>query len=184
MWFTETAWPPMILCLVGGSLLALQAYVSRRAIFAVLAVLTALLALPIWIIERQIVTEPERIEAAVYDMAEAIKAGDAERCLRHFSRQASRPSPAAIRSMVVGVTESFEITRLKITGLSIEMKSANTRAVARFRAGATLVQTGVGRSQEFLSRWELTWRREGDDWRVIKVHYLNARGEEQALPVY
>ncbi len=70
---------------------------------------------------------------------------------------------------------------IRISDLSIDMSSTESRAVATFRASATA--KFQGRSDRGHTRWELTWQREGNDWKVIRVRRLKFIGEGEASPL-
>ena len=70
---------------------------------------------------------------------------------------------------------------IRISDLSIDMSSTESRAVATFRASATA--KFQGHSDRGHTRWELTWQREGNDWKVIRVRRLKFIGEGEASPL-
>ena len=70
---------------------------------------------------------------------------------------------------------------IRISDLSIDMSSTESRAVATFRASATA--KFQGRSDRGHTRWELTWRREGNNWKVTRVRRLKFIGEGEASPL-
>ncbi len=186
MWFTETAWPPIILCVIVAGVLAFAAFSSRRAAFAAGSVLLILACIPIYLIEQSIVTEAELIEAAVDDMVLAVQQGDAERCLSHISRQASDPSYAALAMQVQWAVTFLDIEKSpRVTDRSVELKAEGSRAIAHFRVnGRAAPKITGGDSQEFRTRWRLTWRKEADEWKVIKVNRLNVlTGEAEDVSV-
>jgi hypothetical protein len=64
---------------------------------------------------------------------------------------------------------------IHITDLVIDMSAAQSRATATFRARATArFENTTGRA---LTRWELSWQREGADWKIVRVRRLRAIGD-------
>ena len=131
----------------------------------------------IFLADRLIITEPKRVEAGVYGLAKAFQAADIERCMEFFS-----PRDKADRQLVAQAAGMVEIEGpIRITDLSIDMSSAQSRAVATFRASATA--KFQGHSDRGHTRWELTWQREGTDWKIIRVRRLHFIGEGEASPL-
>ena len=98
-------------------------------------------------------------------------------CMTFFS-----PQDKADRQLVGQAAGMVEIEGpIRISDLSIDMSSAESRAVATFRASATA--KFQGHSDRGHTRWELTWQREGNDWKIIRVRRLSFIGEGEASPL-
>ncbi len=69
---------------------------------------------------------------------------------------------------------------IRITDMSVQMSSAESRATTTFRASATV--NYLGREQHGATRWELTWQREGADWKIIRIRRLHFVGEGEIPP--
>lgn len=177
MWFTETPWPPVVLALVGAAFL-LVAWSSRgQTKFLVGAVLLVLLCVVIYVVEGQIVTDAERVEASVHELCHAFQRKD-EATYDYISQTAPEIKVALMGAMALVRVQDD----LSVTDVSVEMLAQNSRALSHFRANATIDVVGYGNVGRQPSRWELTWQREDDEWKVIRVTRLHPiTGEEMGL---
>lgn len=173
----SATWPLFILCLIlsAGLFSRWVLQRSRRPLAA--SALFLAVAGAIFLADRLIITESKRVEAGIYGLAKAFQSGDVERCLDFFS-----PLDKADRQLVGQAAGMVEIEGpIRISDMSIDMSSAQSRAVSTFRASATA--KFQGRSDRGHTRWELTWQREGNDWKVIRVRRLRFIGEGEASPL-
>lgn len=172
MWFTENPWPPVLICVV-LSVAALATWVSRRQTqWLALGSLALLLAAGIWWLERRIVTDREQVEQLVVTLVDEFQRKDREAVLSHFSPQAPE------WSLLVGkALDLVEIKDVKVRDLSVRMTSNNAQAVSHFRANGTVIFAGNASGYQ-PSRWELTWRRERGEWKIIDVVRLNPLRDE------
>lgn len=179
MWFTETPWPPIMIfsAIAAGLAAALVTTQQGRYVIGIVAMLIA--SLVTYLVEQNIVTESERVEQAIYDVAAAFQARDVDRTLSFFSTHSVIPSEFDARDRI-----QFSLQRvaevalqavevrgdLRITDMSIDMK--NGRATSRFRANGSFIFRGhdVGHQA---TRWDVDWQQEGNDWRIVKVQRLD-----------
>ncbi|MBM83199.1 MAG: hypothetical protein CMJ78_21775 [Planctomycetaceae bacterium] len=178
MWFTETPWPPIVICSIIGAICLVDLTSRRRKISLIGVVLMAVASIAIFIIEEQIVTDSEQVEISVIAMATAFEEGELNACLDYISPQAVQ-----IRGMVQAAFLTVkEVRGLKIKSLSVEMKANSTRAISDFRANADLAIRGYGEIGRRPSRWRFTWRKEDGAWKIVKVVRLNPlTGEEMGI---
>lgn len=174
MWFTETPWPPILICLILAVLLFAGWFASRRSGFLAGIPGLAVLSVLIYVGEQQIVTNRERVLEQVYDITSAFQRGDLEGTLELVSVQAPE-----IRALITGAMQIVEVEDdLRITDESVTLASGETRATTHFRANATVaLKTGSFRGHQ-PSRWELTWQLEAGEWRVIDVQRLKIMTRE------
>jgi hypothetical protein len=171
MWFTETPWPPFFICSVVAAAFFAQWYLHRRPRQLYIALGCLALGGLVILVERLIVTESERVENNVYALAHAFETGDGARCAEFFSGQ-----DEADRTLVKGVAGSVHVVgSIRITDLSVQMSSAESRATSTFRASATV--NFAGREQRGYTKWELTWQREANEWRIIRIRRLHFVGD-------
>lgn len=165
MWFTESAWPPIFVC-IGLAGLCVAAWISSGRGRALAAAGGLLVLCPvIYLAERVIVTDAERVEAAVRDIAAAYAERDLDGTLAFVADDAT-----LIQDLVRGTMEAYEVRHLRITDVSINMNGSGQQAVSHFRANATVSSRrgGFGPTHQ-PTRWEFTWRREGDAWKLTHV---------------
>ena len=134
MWFTETAWPPIAIGVVLALALVIVWSITRRKAYLVGTAGLALACVGIYFAEEQIVTEAEKVEAAVYDVTGAFRDDDLERTLSYIA-----PSQDAMRLTVTAANAMFDVEEdLRITDVRVETRANDTLAVSRFRANATI----------------------------------------------
>lgn len=172
MWFTETAWPPIVILAIGAAVL-LSLWSSSRRILHLLGAVSLLICCGVvYVVEQQIVTERERVEEAIYGVADAFEAADTGATLDFFS-----PRALVLRLKVEYVMSVLEVRvqdELRITDISIEMFNEDTRARSHFRAnGRIFVGQGGGDVGHYPTRWNVTWQKEGGEWKIIAVERLD-----------
>lgn len=169
MWFTEAAWPPIILCLALAAIAAGLWNAQRKGWMLALAGVLVAACPVIWVVERQIVTPAEEIELAVHDLAAAVRDGDVDTTVSYLSPQLPALQ-AAVRSAMAIADIGDD---LRITDLSVRMTSADTRAISHFRANATIRAHAMQHEAHHPTRWELTWQRQEGNWKVVAIERLD-----------
>lgn len=170
MWFTETPWPPIVICsVVAAVFLGLWQTSGRTRHFGI-GIGILLVALLIYFLEKGIVTDGEKVEAAVHGLAEAVERDDVEAALAHISQNA-----ALERGQVKMGLNLIDVEgNLRISDMQVELFSENSRARSHFRANGTIRYAGQPHYSP--TRWVLTWQREGGDWKVTKIERLSPTG--------
>lgn len=183
MWFTETSWPPIIGLCVVGVLLFLGWMSQRKVMFLVGVALCLALCGIVFVVERQIVTERERVEQALRDFAVAFQQDSMRQGLVNMVLPGPEPASLSFISTAAEGTRRMAETALNIVDLPepvrisdvrTTMSNNDSRAVTQFRASATVRAGGsadVGVHQP--TRWELTWQREKGDWKILRATRLN-----------
>lgn len=183
MWFTETPWPPIIGLCVVGVLLFLGWMSQRKVMFLVGVALCLALCGIVLVVERQIVTERERVEQALRDFAVAFQQDSMRQGLVNMVLPGPEPDSLSFISTAAEGTRRMAETALNIVDLPepvrisdvrTTMSNNDSRAVTQFRASATVRAGGsadVGVHQP--TRWELTWQREKGDWKILRATRLN-----------
>ena len=140
MWFIDTPWPPILICVVMGVILFLVWSSNKRGMFLLGAAGMVVAAVMIFFIERLIITEAERIEANVYALADAVKADDVERTLSFFSERVGSG-----RAKIATAMSLYDISDdMRITDLQVEVTAANSIGTSHFRANGTITGKGSG----------------------------------------
>ncbi|HUG92731.1 MAG TPA: hypothetical protein VML55_17960 [Planctomycetaceae bacterium] len=176
MWFTENPWPPIFVC-VGLAGLCVAAWVStRRAVALAGAAGLVGLCVAIFVAERLIVSDAERVEAAVVDLAAAYERRDLDRALAFISDDA-----AALKSSARWLMDTYEVRGgLRITDLDARLNENGTEAVSHFRAnGSFASRRGTFGPTHYATRWEFTWHREPSGWKVVAVQPLHVVSGER-----
>jgi hypothetical protein len=178
MWFTETPWPPIVILLIVAAILVGVWYPNRRGWPLVGVALIVVLCVGIYFVEREIVTDREVVEASVLDMVEACKSGDVDATLAFIS-----PQRAALRVLIGGAMKLVDIEDdVHVTDLDVRMVAGRTQAISHFRANGTISAPSFQFHGSQPSRWELTWQKTGDGWKVIEIKRLSVvEGRELSI---
>jgi hypothetical protein len=191
MWFTEDAWSPIVLCVLGAVILIIAWSTTQRPRLLLGVPLLLIAAAVIYFVEQSIVTDLERVEADLHLLLHtfveesqefrpgADTAPDSLQSLEFFSAQNTTD-----RTRVAAAVNLVSVdSDVRITDVQTRLTNENTRAVTHFRANGNVSLAGTGGGGHFSSRWELTWQKEGDQWTVTRTKMLNVMtGEEQAIP--
>lgn len=176
MWFTETPWPPIsILAAIACVLLAAWLINARRAYLMGMLV-CGLLSIGVYLVESWVVTTSEQLEDNVYALTAAFQQKKPDETLAFFSESALTE-----RLLVRWAMEAVDVEDdLRVTDVQVELLADETRAKVQFRANATVrVSMYSGHAP---SRWRLTWQKENDAWKIIKVERLHVT-QNTELPI-
>ena len=186
MWFTETPWPPIFILAVIAACLAAAFSATQRSVYLAGILVLALLGGGIYFIEKQIVTEAERVEAAIYGVTDAFQDRDVERTVSYFSDNAALPDDrlppflrfvarnVSLRTVVAGAVSTIQVEDdLRITDVSVETSNNDSLAKSHFRANGSFIVPGAGNVGHQPTRWEFRWRQEAGEWRIIDVQRLD-----------
>jgi len=170
-------WPLFFLCLILGAALLAQWVLQRGRRQLVAAAVFLLAAVVILLADHFIITQTKRVQSNIFELAKAVEAANVERCLSFFSE-----GDKADRQMVQQAVGMVQIQgTIHISDMTIKMSSAESRAVSTFRATADV--TYQNQTSRFPTRWELTWQREGNEWKVIRVRRLQLIGDQETNPL-
>jgi hypothetical protein len=177
MWFTETPWPPVAICLVISAVFFGKWFTGRNPRNMIAAASFVALSGVIIVVESLIVTERERVGIALTDLAADFQRGDADRCAEFFSN-----SDRTDRDLVRRAAGMVKIdSPIRITDLAINLSSTSSRATSDFRANATA--SYQGHQEHGWTHWELTWQREANEWKIVRVRRLRFLGGEEIEPL-
>jgi hypothetical protein len=192
MWFTETPWPPILGLCVVGVLLFLAGMSQQRKVFLLGVVVCVALCGIVFVAERQIVTERERVEQNLLDFAAAFQRESMQQGVVNLLIQGPEPeslkyisaSAAGARRLAVAALNFVDLPEpVRITDVRTTMSNQDSRAVTHFRASATVRAGGYTEGVHHPTRWELTWQREKGDWKILRasrLHFMS--GEELHNP--
>lgn len=168
MWFTEDPFPPMAIAVL-LAITTLYIWMRNGKLASLLIGLCCIgSTVGIYFVEQAIVTEREEIESLTVELSERVTAGDVESTVGYISKQ----SPE-IRAMIAGAMGMVTVEDVEITDTSVKITAEGSRAIIRFRANGTVFVKSLSSSQHSPTRWEVTWQRESDQWKIIKVDRLN-----------
>lgn len=172
MWFTETAWQPIIALTIAAAALLGMWSSSRRVLNLIGVILLALSAGVVYVVEQRIVTERERVEAAIFGVADAFRAADTGAVLEFISLRAPLELRLGIQ-LAMGPMQVRVQDDLRVTDVSVEMLSEDSRARAHFRANGRIYVGEHGDVGHQATRWNVTWQKEGGEWKILDVERLD-----------
>ncbi len=168
MWITETAIPPMIICSILAVILFIRWHLRRQSKYIVGSLLMVGLLIGFYFLELRIVTEREQVEADLYALVAAFEQKDAEKTLSYISLQAKQLRVKAKMALAVLTIDGD----LRITDVQTALKLENSVATTHFRANGAATLMGMAGHRP--TRWELTWQKVDDEWKVTKAQMLNS----------
>lgn len=177
MWFTEDPLPPLFICGIAALVFFWWWWTTSQKALLQCGIAAVVLAGVIFVVEGLIITDSERVEAAVVDIAHAFRDKDLSRTLSHFSDDA-----LVERALVSGAINIVEIEDdLRITDASVQMLDNGTRATIRFRANATAKY--FQNKDRARTRWEFAFERQGDEWKVTGIKRMHLIKDEYLDPL-
>ena len=182
MWFTETPWPPVIVLSVIGVLCFLGWLSRRQTGYLAGAALCVALCGFMFVLERQIVTERERVEQRLFEFAEAFQRDSLQQGLANMVIGGPVPRTLSFISASAGDVQNMAVEALRlvdgqddvrISDVRTTLTNNDSRATTHFRASATVNVVAMGNVGRQSTRWELTWQREKGEWKVLRAQRLN-----------
>ncbi|MBC8116786.1 MAG: hypothetical protein H7062_20515 [Candidatus Saccharimonas sp.] len=178
MWFTENAWPPMLIAGLAALVCLALWNSNRRRLHLVAAFVCLLLCAGFYFLERAIVTEGERLQQIVVSLCDDFRNKRVAETVNYFS-DAAPELKVFVQGAMVMVTVHDD---LRLTDFSTNLTNQNSRGTVHFRANATLTHIIQGNVGHFPARFVLTFRREKGEWKIIEVERLNPlTGERMQL---
>ncbi len=169
MWVIENPWPPIVLCIFVAIVTAVQAIKHRSKLLWGLTGLLVLAAVGCYVADWLIVTEREKLEQRLDDLGEAVRQLNSARVVEYLS-PAALPERAIVQTGMA-LIESIENLNWRV--VSIQMKADDSLADTDVRANATVRLRGGLDLGHQPTRWLLSWRREGGQWKIIRIQRLN-----------
>jgi len=182
MWFIETPWPPIVICLaVAVGLFFQWTYSKTRKLYLHSALGLVAISLAFFFIERVIVTEKEMVEDALIGITTAFKNDDAEKTISFIANEAENfVDGSMMKVAVLGAMASYRIEGyLRISDIHIR-NGENGTMISRFRASGTIVQKSGAVGSRFSTLWEFTWKKNESDsrWQIVKIQRFSPLSEE------
>jgi len=169
MWFTETPWPPILICGLAAVACLIQWQQRQQMKYFGGALACIVVAVGVYFLEQQIVTEKEQVELAVVDITSAFQRRDLEATLSHVSNQA----PVVKSVIVFGYNILSVEDDMRLTDVSVDLIAQNTRAISKFRINGTVKFNNAPSGDHMPSRWEAKWQLEDGEWRMIEIQELD-----------
>jgi hypothetical protein len=184
MWFTETPWPPILVLSLIGVLCLLGWLSQRKAGYLVGLVVSVLLGGFVFVLERQIVTEREIVEQRLLDFTAAFQRDSLRRGVLNAVLGGPEPecfefiSSDEVRGLALQAIDLVDVQDdVRISDIQTNLSNKNSRAVTQFRASASVTAGGFNAVRQ-PTRWELTWGKAGNEWKVLhatRLHFLSGQ---------
>ncbi|MBX3444597.1 MAG: hypothetical protein KF774_19510 [Planctomyces sp.] len=169
MWFTEAAWPPILILAAIAGVALILAWERRQSRFTMIAAGCVLAAVAVWFIERAIVTERERVEQHLVELVRDFEAGRSEAVLDAITTQ----SPE-LRALAALALSTVTVRDLRLTDVTVELSpGTDTRARSHFRVNGSAVLNSTHDVGHQPTRWIARWQRETDRWRIVEIEQLD-----------
>lgn len=168
MWFTENAWPPMIIAAIVAIIFFVIWNANRRGLHLMLALVFAILCVGFYFLERAIVTDGERLQQEVVQLCEDFR--DKKPGVSHYVSDAHPELKIMFEaaSAMVSVGKDMRLSDFQTT-----LTKENTEGTVHFRANASINVVGVGDVGYQPARIILTFHREKGEWKIIQIRRLN-----------
>ncbi len=179
---TDNVWPLIWCIALACLLLAIASYATGRGrLLQAIGGLAGLAAL-LLAIEWLVVSDRERIDAAIDDLADAVRTEEIHRIAPHLSpqcRYGNLGRDAVVRA-AEDVLRGIQIDRITLNGRKTEVFPRRKEATAEFVA----VTRGQQNNLEFgpyPTRWLLTFHQEKNgEWLIVEIQQLPTIGDNQA----
>jgi hypothetical protein len=169
VWFTETPWPPIMICAAGALLLIIAWFRNARPRFLYAIAGLAVLSLAIFLVEKMVVTDVETVEQHTLNLAEAVRLDDAKKAVSYMDSIVTR---LAVKS---GMSKYQVSDDISITDISARWNDEGTKILAHFRANGTAREKPNGSwFRHIPTRWELTWKKDDKgEWKISDIQRLD-----------
>lgn len=173
-WLTENPWP-LMLVLIGAAAVA-AIVIERRGKAVGLAFLVG--AALVWLIDDSVVTPSELLQTDVQAMLDGFKSGNLNSVNALISDAAPNLRETARQGMeLVQLHSGFHLKDVRVT-----MQPASSRAVVHLRANGRALLKASNLEQQVATRWETTWEKQDDGWRLTGVKRLDlVSGQEMGI---
>lgn len=177
--FAENVWPLIWLIALVELILVIAMVGTGRGRFLLWIGSLALFAVLLVGVEWLWVTDAERIDGAINQVADAVRREDADGILRHLAPQCRFGSynRDAIGQQAEALFRQVEFDRVTISQRKTQVFRLRKQATAEFLAVARGKQSGV-EFNPYPTRWILTFIQAEDGlWQVMDIQQLQAFGD-------
>ena len=176
---------PMTAIIVGGLTTALMitAFLKTGSKFLLAGTIVAIAGtIGMVVMERMVVTERERVEQTIYDVAACVERNDVEGAISHVHSQANR-----IRNHATREFSSWKFSRVVVkNNLEVKLTPPGNpqTATATFNVVVILSDASESIKDQHVARLvRVTLRKEQDDWRVWEYSHMNPLGNADEFTV-
>ena len=177
-WFTENPWPPIFILGLAACVMLAVWSAQKRGLWLMGSLTAIAAAVAVFVVEKMIVTDAERVEKKVVELVNAFVRDDRPTVLSSFSVQAPELRELAQQGMqLVQFPNGIDVK-----DMHVRLTNENSRAIAHFRANGVVVVRALNTQHSMATRWEVTWQKEAGDWKIVEVVRLHPLKEER-MPI-
>ncbi|MBI3462454.1 MAG: hypothetical protein HY000_05250 [Planctomycetes bacterium] len=179
--FAENVWPLIWLIALAELVLLIAMVGTGRGRLLVWMGVLAALAVLLLLLEWLLVTDRERVDGIVNQMAKAVRNGDIDGLLNHLAPQChfGDMNREGVRQLASSVIHEFEIDRVTVGDRKTQVFPHRKQATAEFLAVVRGKQAKV-EFAPYASRWILTFHQDpAGQWQVVEIERLQAFGENR-----
>ena len=177
--FAEDVWPLIWLLALAELILFIAMVGTGRGRYLVWMGVVAALAMLLVVLEWVLVTDRERVDAVVDQMARAVRHKDFDAVLRHLAPQChfGGYDRERIRELADTELRDIEIDRITVSDRHTQVFPQRKQATAQFLAVVRGKQSKV-EQPPYASRWMLTFHQDTTgQWQVVEIERLRAFGD-------
>lgn len=178
MWIFEQSLPIIIIAVIGGAILAGTMMQTGKKLFLYLLIGWIALCSLALALEYVVVTERERIEGVVYQIAAALEANDVERVKSFISDDAEQIKSVAERQMAYVQIEHIKLKR----NLEVTIMTGSTPIIGVAKLNVKMeghLKNNEAWDGDFATFLVLTFQKDPDgEWRLISYQFFDPRGEQ------
>lgn len=167
MWFTENPWPPMLIVGLIALVYLVMWNANRRGLHLVIAFFLLLSCGGIYLLERAIVTDGEKLQLRVRQLCEDF------RVKKDVSDYVSDSHPGLKLMFQTAINLVTVQSDMRLSDFQTTFSNENSRGKVHFRANATINVVGVGDVGYQPARLNIIFQRENGEWKIIEVERLN-----------
>ncbi len=168
MWFTENPWPPMLIAALAAVVFLMMWSSNRRGLHFVLAAACLLAGAGIYLLERLIVTEGERLQQHVVQLCLDFRDKKPE-VVGYVSDSFPQLKDLFTEAFATVTIQSD----LRMSDFQVKLTDDNSHGTVRFRASATINVSGYGDVGYQPAQIELVFQREKGEWKIIEIKRFN-----------
>lgn len=177
MWLIENPWPVVVLCVLASLVSVFLWSRNKQGKYLLAAAGLLLLCGAAFLVDAAVATEPERVAQQVTQLCFDFQRGKIDRACEHFS-----DSAPDLKDLVRQAERMVRVSSdLIVSDIQVKPVGTPTHYQTRFRAKAT-VHLKSGGAEENAgyqpSQWELLWKRENGNWRIVKLARLNPLNQQ------
>ena len=179
--FAENVWPLIWLLALGELVLLIAMVGTGRGKLMVWMVVVAALAVVLVIVEWLLVTDRERVEGIVDQMARAVRNEEIDGLIRHLAPRChfGDLDREGIRRLAASALRDIEIEKVTLSDRKTHVFPQRKQATAEFLAVVRGRQSNVD-FPPYASRWIFTFHQDpAGEWQVVEIERLQAFGENR-----